>query len=56
MSTYKITPTNIFTGATAPSLLINSTDSKLAIQEAKTLSRLSSFDNWTFECEIIKNN
>ncbi len=56
MSIYKITPTNIVTGATAPSLIISASESKLAILEAKTLSRLSSFDNWSFECEIIKHN
>lgn len=55
MKKIKVTPINIKTGAKAPSYIISVPTSsnldlyKLAISEAKTLSRLSSFDNWSFE-------
>ncbi len=58
METFRVTPTNIRNGATAPYYVISvsgkeNNKKNEAAKQARSLSRLSSFDNWSFEVEKI---
>ena len=58
METFRVTPTNIRNGATAPYYIIkvankDKNQKAEAAKQARSLSRLSSFDNWSFEVEKI---
>lgn len=56
MEKYKVTPVNIRNGSKAPYYVISISSNQKkeeAINQAKSLSRLSSFDNWSFEIERV---
>ena len=59
MEKFRVTPTNIRNGATAPYFVIslsangNKNQKAEAEKQARIASRLSAFDNWTFEVEKI---
>lgn len=60
METFKVTPTNIRNGAKAPyyvvSLQVKDRNKNMkaeAEKQVRPLSRLSAFDNWSFEVEKI---
>lgn len=56
METYRVTPVNIRSGAKAPYYVVSISSGQKkedAIIQAKSLSRLSSFDNWSFEIDRI---
>ena len=59
METFKVVPTNTRTGATAPYYVIsmsanNNKNAKADVaKQARSMSRLSEFDNWSFEVEKI---
>lgn len=57
MEKFKVVPTNIRNGATAPYFIIslpangNKNQKAEAEKQARSMSRLSAFDNWSFEVE-----
>lgn len=60
METFRVTPTNIRNGAKAPYYIVslqardkNKNMKTEAEKQARTMSRLSAFDNWSFEVEKI---
>lgn len=59
MEKFKVTPVNIRNGSKAPYFVIslsangNKNQKSEAENQAKSMSRLSSFDNWSFEVEKI---
>lgn len=59
MEKFKVTPTNIRNGATAPYYVIslaangNKNQKAEAEKQARSFSRLSASDNWAFEVEKI---
>lgn len=55
MKTIKVTPINLKSGAKAPYFIIEASDKQAAINEAKQNTRLSDFNNWDFDAEILKH-
>ncbi len=59
MERFKVVPTNIRNGATAPYYVItlasngNKNQKQDAEKQARAMSRLSDFENWSFEVEKI---
>lgn len=59
MVKFKVIPTNIRNGATAPYFVVsmqsngNVNQKTEAEKQARRMSRLSAFDNWSFEVEKI---
>ncbi len=50
---YLIKPTNMVTGAEAPAILSYCEKTDDAVQDARSRSNLSRYDNWSFNINVV---